>query len=999
MNSRPEPRSPWLLFVALVTLALAHCDRRERREEVQPRARRERRADAPRRHPVAPSNTPAPAPNASPVASAAGSSTGGRRPNILVVMADDQRADTVACMPRMRALLAARGTTFTHHFASTPLCCPARSTFLTGLYPRHHGVLSNGDVEDEGDEDQSDGLVGAMLFQSRGNEERTVAVALRASGYRTGFFGKYLNAYDRLIAAQGPHVPPGWDEWRAFAHAEYFNFTLVERGLGETSPTVRFYPTNIPSRARAAAVGCRRAERQGQTCAQSPGENYSTDLLATQVRAFVRRAATDRVPFFAVMAVKAPHGPFESPARYQPDPDVVAFTRAAESELAACPYFAPGWTNPAIHEADIADKPEWIQRQGDGRLAARLERIRRQQLVSVLAVEDALASIDQELGAAGVRDDTVVIYLGDNGYAWGEHRYVAKNCAYEPCIRVPLVVRDPRHPTQGRSLDTLTVDVDIAPTLLELAGATLPTARDGQSLAPIITGQTEDSGRTEVFLACWGRGPNPRGSPGTVAAVRTARWKFIEHFTDQRADTIREYELYDLARDPLELDNLVRPRVAALDLQALSADARQSVQALRQSLDAWRTDAARPSPAPPAAPATGTPAVRAVTVLGEATRVEQLIGDADVERLPNGAERPTATQTRSRFGVFGADLGYSFEHAGRLWFLFGDSRIDGLDRGAPDPVAFTTATRPPLGRALEFLTRAEGAREPFVYEARGVPAGGSEVPASGVSVNGVAYVLFKTDHHDDEATGRSVLTRFDPATRTVSVVREFSNVQTGGHFLKAAFRVMPANTPGMPTSEPVVLAWGTGRYRQSAVYLQCLRVSTFGNAQGAEAWFYVGLGTDGVPRWSRNEAEARPVMDYDRAGDVSVTRCEPAGLWLALYDRRESLGVALARSTSPWGPFTEAGTLFTPSQWRGRILWDPERADAGLRPGPLMNRQDEARGEALTKRGGAYAPYVIERFTRVEGGSPDTIVLDWLLSTWNPYVVHLMESRVRWTTR
>jgi hypothetical protein len=128
-------------------------------------------------------------------------------------------------------------------------------------------------------------------------------------------------------------------------------------------------------------------------------------------------------------------------------------------------------------------------------------------------------------------------------------------------------------------------------------------------------------------------------------------------------------------------------------------------------------------------------------------------------------------------------------------------------------------------------------------------------------------------------------------------------------------------------------------------------------------------------------------------------RYEPAGLWLALYDRRESLGVALARSTSPWGPFTEAGTLFTPSQWRGRILWDPERADAGLRPGPLMNRQDEARGEALTKRGGAYAPYVIERFTRAEGGRPDTIVLDWLLSTWNPYVVHLMESRVRWTTR
>ncbi|MFO0630346.1 MAG: sulfatase-like hydrolase/transferase [Polyangiales bacterium] len=952
-----------------------------------------RRGRAPGRlHPPAPAPAPAAPVTPAPVGDRS-------RPNILVVLADDQRADAARCMPRLNAWLGARGTTFTHHFASTPLCCPARSTILTGLYPRHHGVLHNGDIEDPGDQDVTEGLSGASLFRARGNEGRTVATALRGGGYRTAFFGKYLNAYDRLIASEGPYVPPGWDEWHAFAHAEYFNFSLVERAVGEAAARLNFYPSAAPARTAAATRGCRQAERLGGRCVPAQGEGYSTDVLAGQLRGFIQRAARDRTPFFAVLAVKSPHGPFESPARYQPDPDEAVFTPAAERELATCPFFDPAWRNDAINEADVSDKPAWIRRLGEGRTAQRLIRTRRQQLVSMLAVEDAMEGVRATLRESGAEGNTVVVFLGDNGFSWGEHRYSAKNCAYEPCVRVPLTVLDPRHPTRGRSVDALTVDVDIAPTLAALAGVPMPEARDGLSLAPITSGAADSVGRDAVFLSCWGRGPNPRGNPDTVSAVRTERWKLIEHFATERADTLSEWELYDLARDPLELQNLVAPLTPTLDLRALSPVDRAEVAQLRGRLDAWRTEATPPAPPPlvppppPDRPAPGR--VRSMTPRGPATRLEQLIGDLDVTLDARGNAAPTAARTEARFGVAGTDLGYSFEHDGRLWFLFGDTRITPQDRGAPDTVAFTNAQRPPFGAQLGFVTGADG-RSPWVFAPPGVSSGGSEVPASGISVDGVAYVPSRPTRAP-RPRDRSVLTRWDPARRQIDVLRDFSRVAEGGHFLKSAFALAPAGTPGLPTAEAAVLAWGTGAYRESAVYLQVIRARTLGE-RTPDAWFFAGTAPAGAPRWSRAESDAQPVIPYDRAGDVSVTRVPALDAWVALYDRREGAGVALAWSETPWGPWRDGGTVLDPVPLRGVLLWDPQQPNAPLRPGPLMNRRLEADGGARTTRGGAYAPYVIERFTRVEP-APDgeTLVLRFVLSTWNPYVVHLMETRVRVT--
>jgi N-acetylglucosamine-6-sulfatase len=772
-----------------------------------------RRGRAPGRRPATPA-APAPAPAPAPAAQVAPAPVGDRsRPNILVVLSDDQRADAARCMPRLNAWLGAQGTTFTHHFASTPLCCPARSTLLTGLYPRHHGVLHNGDIEDPGDQDVTEGLSGASLFRARGNEGRTVATALRAGGYRTAFFGKYLNAYDRLIASEGPYVPPGWDEWHAFAHAEYFNFSLVERALGEGTGRLNFYPSAAPARTAAATRGCRQAERLGGRCVPAQGEGYSTDVLAGQLRGFIQRATRDRTPFFAVLAVKSPHGPFESPARYQPDPDEAVFTPAAENELASCPFFDPAWRNDAINEADISDKPAWVRRLGEGRTAQRLIRTRRQQLVSMLAVEDAMEGVRATLRESGAEANTVVVFLGDNGFSWGEHRYSAKNCAYEPCVRVPLTVLDPRHPTRARAVDALTVDVDIAPTLAALAGVPMPEARDGRSLTPITSGAADTVGRDAVFLSCWGRGPNPRGNPDTVSAVRTERWKLIEHFATERADTLSEWELYDLARDPLELQNLVAPLTPTLDLRALSPGDRVEVAQLRGRLDAWRTDAAPPAPTPitPTAPAQAPRRVQAMSPRGQARRLEQLIGDLDVTLDARGNAAPTAARTESRFGVAGTDLGYSFEHNGALWFLFGDTRITGQDRGAPDTVAFTTARDPPLGAQLDFVTGPDR-RTPWVFAPPGVSAGGSEVPASGISVDGVAYVLFKSDQGATPPRDRSVLTRWDPARATGWTCSATSPASpTGGTFSRAPSPSRPRGHPGCPRPSPRCSRGAPGR--------------------------------------------------------------------------------------------------------------------------------------------------------------------------------------------
>lgn len=191
------------------------------------------------------------------------------RPNIVFILTDDQDLvlGSLDFMPRTRALIARQGMTLSNHFVPLSLCCPSRSTILTGAYPHNHRVYTNF---------PPDG--GYERFDELGHEDGTIATALHAAGYRTALFGKYLNGYPGV---EGPaHVPPGWDEWASpVAGSPYaaYRYTLNENGK-----PVKY--------------------------ASSDGD-YVTDVLAAKAAAFVRRSAASPQPFFLYLATYAPHKP------------------------------------------------------------------------------------------------------------------------------------------------------------------------------------------------------------------------------------------------------------------------------------------------------------------------------------------------------------------------------------------------------------------------------------------------------------------------------------------------------------------------------------------------------------------------------------------------------------------------------------------------------------------------------------------------------------------
>ncbi|MBI5524838.1 MAG: sulfatase [Deltaproteobacteria bacterium] len=491
----------------------------------------------------------------------AGGDGGFAAPNIVFVLADDQRADSARCMPKLKDLIGSKGVTFDRNYATTPLCCPGRSSILTGRFAHNHGVLQNGDTE----EGETTKTPGAEDFKKNGNEELIFAKWLRNAGYRTGFFGKYLNGYDSQLAMYprpdgkpNGYIPPHWDEWHVFPQADFYYFNLIRRGAHVAGPRRACY---LPSWGDA-QKDIDKCTKDSDDVIDDGNENYSTDVIRDMAVEFIHDAAADRVPFFLYFAPKAPHAPHLSPDRYQLTKDKVEFTADAMARLADCDLYDWPGRPASFMEADVSDKPEWVQRLVGKVTAQELDDKRRLQLASVLANEDALEAIVGALEATGLQGNTVLIYTADNGYAWGEHWYHKKNCAYEEVALVPLYVLDPRHPQNGGRVDVMTLNVDLAPTFADLAGVPIPPEAkvNGLSLKGLIQGTTGALPRDRVIIECWGGGAN---RPDTHAAARSARWKYVEHYDDDartilhiRADKREEIEFYDLQKDSYELDNL-----------------------------------------------------------------------------------------------------------------------------------------------------------------------------------------------------------------------------------------------------------------------------------------------------------------------------------------------------------------------------------------------------------------------------------------------------------
>lgn len=391
---------------------------------------------------------------------------------------------------------------------------------------------------------------------------------------------------------------------------------------------------------------------------------------------------------------------------------------------------------------------------------------------------------------------------------------------------------------------------------------------------------------------------------------------------------------------------------------------------------------------------------RLTVVPGATVKLEQLVGDVDKER-----RQPTRSRTLARFGVAGTDLGNSFEHDGRVYFLFGDTL--GPLAGALDTIGFTDAKDPEAGVRMDFLTmdaparrdrrgprgRAPmrgGERQYLTIEPPGISMGAFEVPVDGLSLGGRLYVVVSTNHSRDRAaTDRSVLTRFTPPT-SFQPLRTISQLPAG-RFVKMSLRREPRPVPGLPGDGPFVLMWGTGKYRESDAYLAIVPEAHFETGRGTR--YFAGLDASRTPTWSEREADAVPVVRSGTMSDLSVTWCPDPGLWLMTYDSRPPArrGIELSYSPTPWGPWSAPQLVFDPARdpGPGRFIHDPHLTPNDGLAGPVIG---PGQADPEFVRGSAYAPYVVERWTRRQRND---LSIYYVLSTWNPYVVVLMKSVLR----
>jgi N-acetylglucosamine-6-sulfatase len=416
------------------------------------------------------------------------------RPNVVVLMTDDQTVESLRVMPGVLRTLADQGTTFTRSFVSFALCCPSRATFLTGQYAHNHGVLGNRPPT---------GGYGRLP------RRETLAVWLQRAGYRTMHVGKFLNRYGM---DPGPyHVPPGWDDWHGSVDPftyQYYGTMLNENGA------LRSYPSD-----------------------------YSTDLYANRAVELIGRAATDDAPFFLSVAFLAPHD--GGPRELDDPPGLLTAVPAPRHRDRFVAEPLPPGVRASFNEADMSDKPAYLRAFpsiGQERAEA-IEENYRQRLESLLAVDEAVVAIANALRAAGELDNTLVIFTSDNGFFHGEHRMPNdKMLVYEPSIRVPLIMRGPGVPI-GAERRQLVTNADLAPTILDVADASATEPPDGSSLLPLLADP-----RLE-----WGRDLLIEGAEGFIvrgyAAIRTYRYLYAEYTTGER-------ELYDLERDPHQLGSL-----------------------------------------------------------------------------------------------------------------------------------------------------------------------------------------------------------------------------------------------------------------------------------------------------------------------------------------------------------------------------------------------------------------------------------------------------------
>lgn len=430
----------------------------------------------------------------------------GKKPmNIIFILSDDHRYDFMGFMNKVPGLqtpgmnrMAAEGAHLKNAFVTTSLCSPSRASILTGEYAHTHTVVDN-----------ESPLPGNLTFFPQ---------YMQKAGYKTAFMGKWH------MGNAGDQPQPGFDKWISFqGQGKYYGDVLNIDGKRE----------------------------------QLPPDGYITDVLTAKAIDWLNSVKSG--PFFLYLSHKGVHAEFAPAKRhagkYKDLPVVCPPSMYLTATDSSKDY---GVHSTPATKVNYSGIPRWVREQRyswhgvdhmyDGTIP--FDNFYHQYLETLLAVDESIQQVLDWVEKNGLKENTLVVYMGDNGFLFGEHGLIDKRNAYEESMRVPLLVWAPGLVKPGSVVPQLILNVDLAPTFLEGAGISKPAQMQGTSFLPLLKGENT-AWRDKVFYEYYWESAFPQ-TP-TTYAVRSDRYKYI--FYNGIWDT---NELFDLQNDPGEMNNLIR---------------------------------------------------------------------------------------------------------------------------------------------------------------------------------------------------------------------------------------------------------------------------------------------------------------------------------------------------------------------------------------------------------------------------------------------------------
>jgi arylsulfatase A-like enzyme len=430
------------------------------------------------------------------------------KPNVLMIMTDDETLESIRILDNVKKNITDQGTTFSHYYVSFPNCCPSRATYLTGEFSHNDNVRDN--VPPYGG------------FHNLNGDE-TLPVWLQRAGYWTASVGKYLNTW----GDDGNISPPkGWNHW----------YGLID------PTTYHYYDYSVSNDGTKIDFG------------HAPTD-YQTDVLGAEVvKTITARAGTGQ-PWFLSWTPLAPHAQERETASGENDTGTGSITDtfptpADKYKGTLADEKAP--RTASFNQKDMSKMPEFFQKLKplDPHTIANVQKEYEAELETLKSVDQWVGTIFDTLSKTGQLDNTDVIFTSDNGFYHGEHRITyLKVYLYEQGVHLPLMIRGPGF-AKGATADGIVGNVDLAPTILKMAGATSPLPLDGRDMHNVAANPDKAAGRGMLLENLTARGT------AHTEGIHTERWVYL---TNEK----REEELYDLQHDPDETNNIAAEPAAA----------------------------------------------------------------------------------------------------------------------------------------------------------------------------------------------------------------------------------------------------------------------------------------------------------------------------------------------------------------------------------------------------------------------------------------------------